>query len=69
MFVRSSERSIGSGLGLYLVKKAVNKLEGNVFCNSIPFIQTTFSVHIPNQSSISSDVIKGNDVNEVFVFA
>jgi len=69
MFVRSSERSIGSGLGLYLVKKAVNKLEGSVFCNSTPFTQTTFSVYIPNQSAVSPNTTKGNDVNEVFVFA
>jgi signal transduction histidine kinase len=69
MFVRSSERSIGSGLGLYLVKKAVNKLEGSVFCNSTPFTQTTFSVYIPNQNTISPNAIKGNDVSEVFVFA
>jgi signal transduction histidine kinase len=69
MFVRSSERSIGSGLGLYLVKKAVNKLKGSVFCNSIPFKKTTFSVYIPNQESISPNIIKGSDVNDVFVFA
>lgn len=69
MFVRSSERSIGSGLGLYLVKKAINKLEGNIFCNSTLFTKTTFSVYIPNQGSISLDTMKGNDVNDVFVFA
>ncbi|WP_338814265.1 tetratricopeptide repeat-containing sensor histidine kinase [Bernardetia sp. Wsw4-3y2] len=69
MFVRSSERSIGSGLGLYLVKKAVNKLEGSVFCNSTPFVQTTFSVYIPNQNKVSVNSKKGNDLNEIFVFA
>lgn len=69
MFVRSSERSIGSGLGLYLVKKAVNKLEGSVFCNSIPFLQTTFSVYIPNQPFVSAITTKGNDRSDTFVFA
>ena len=69
MFVRSSERSIGSGLGLYLVKKAVNKLEGSIFCNSTPFTKTTFSVYIPNQKATNSNMVKGNDENEVFVFA
>lgn len=69
MFVRSSERSIGSGLGLYLVKKATSKLEGSVFCNSIPFVQTTFSVYIPNQNKVNVDSMKGNDENEIFVFA
>jgi signal transduction histidine kinase len=66
MFVRSSERSIGSGLGLYLVKKAINKLEGCIFCNSTPFVQTTFSVYIPNQSSITSDA--ENDMDDNFIF-
>lgn len=69
MFVRSSVRSIGSGLGLYLVKKAVNKLGGRIFCNSVPFTQTTFSIYIPNQNSISLDTTKENDINEMFVFA
>ncbi|WP_375562638.1 ATP-binding protein [Bernardetia sp. OM2101] len=69
MFVRSSERSIGSGLGLYLVKKAVNKLEGSIFCTSIPFQKTTFSVYIPNQDAVSSNAIKGNDIHDTFVFA
>ncbi len=69
MFVRSSERSIGSGLGLYLVKKAVSKLEGSVFCNSTPFIKTTFSIYIPNQNTASFDALKRNDINEMFVFA
>lgn len=69
MFVRSSERSIGSGLGLYLVKKAVNKLEGSIFCTSIPFQKTTFSVYIPNQETVTPNRIKGNDVNDIFVFA
>ena len=69
MFVRSSERSIGSGLGLYLVKKAVNKLKGNVFCNSTPFETTTFTVYIPNQKYVSVDVKKDNDIDEIFVFA
>ncbi len=69
MFVRSSERSIGSGLGLYLVKKAINKLEGKIFCNSTPFVQTTFSVYIPNQNRVSPNTIKASDENEMFVFA
>jgi signal transduction histidine kinase len=69
MFVRSSERSIGSGLGLYLVKKAVNKLDGSIFCDSLPFKQTTFSIYIPNQKVVSTEMTRGNDVNEMFVFA
>ncbi|WP_291727450.1 tetratricopeptide repeat-containing sensor histidine kinase [Bernardetia sp.] len=69
MFVRSSERSIGNGLGLYLVKKAVNKLGGRVFCNSTPFEKTTFSVYIPNQKEASKGKMRENDTNEMFVFA
>ena len=69
MFVRASERSIGSGLGLYLVKKAVNKLEGSIFCNSSPFKQTIFAVYIPNRTNISKDEIKQDNQNDIFVFA
>ncbi len=68
MFVRSSERSIGNGLGLFLVKKAVNKLEGNVFCNSSPFKKTTFSVYIPNQNAVSTTKLEENNINSIFIF-
>jgi len=36
MFYRASEQSEGSGLGLYIVKNAVEKLEGVVSVDSEP---------------------------------
>jgi signal transduction histidine kinase len=50
MFHRASELSKGSGLGLYLVKKAVEKLGGrvNVLSSMDPLAPgTTFTVELP----------------------
>jgi signal transduction histidine kinase len=48
MFYRGSERSIGSGLGLYIAHKIVDQLEG-----TIDFVSkegaTTFKIKIPSQ--------------------
>jgi signal transduction histidine kinase len=48
MFYRVSENSVGSGLGLYIVKEAVDKLNGTIEIDSEPGIGTAFSIHIPN---------------------
>lgn len=47
MFYRASERSKGSGLGLYLVKESVKKLEGSIYLRSKPGEGTTFTVMLP----------------------
>jgi signal transduction histidine kinase len=47
MFYRASERSKGSGLGLYLVKESVKKLDGSIYLRSKPGIGTTFTVMLP----------------------
>lgn len=46
MFYRGSERSIGQGMGLYLVKKIVDRLQGTVTWRSANRI-TEFEVSIP----------------------
>jgi signal transduction histidine kinase len=46
MFYRGSERSIGQGMGLYLVKKIVGRLQGQVTWESSP-LSTIFKVSIP----------------------
>jgi signal transduction histidine kinase len=46
MFYRGSERSIGQGMGLYLVKKIVGRLQGQVAWESTSS-STTFKVLIP----------------------
>lgn len=49
MFYRASEQSEGSGLGLYIVKNAVDKLEGVVMVDSEPGQGTTFKIVLPNR--------------------
>jgi signal transduction histidine kinase len=48
MFYRVSENSVGSGLGLYLVKETVDKLNGHITVQSEPGKGSEFHVHIPN---------------------
>jgi len=47
MFYRGSEKSIGSGLGLYLVKVAVEKIGGKLKCESQEFKSTIFTIEFP----------------------
>lgn len=47
MFFRASEKSYGSGLGLYIVKTAVKKLKGTIEVASVPNEGTTFKVVLP----------------------
>jgi len=49
MFYRASEQSEGSGLGLYIVKNAVEKLNGQLSVSSSPGAGTTFEITIPNK--------------------
>lgn len=49
MFYRASDRAGGSGLGLYIVKEIVEKLEGSITVNSVFGEGTTFEVRIPVQ--------------------
>ncbi len=48
MFYRVSNKSIGSGLGLYIVKEAVEKLKGTIEMRSEIGKGTEFSIHLPN---------------------
>jgi len=48
MFYRVSEKSKGSGLGLYLVKETVEKLSGDIQFTSTPGVGTEFKIYIPN---------------------
>lgn len=47
MFFRASERSKGSGLGLYIVQETLNKLSGSVKLESQPGVGSTFIVKLP----------------------
>lgn len=48
MFVRASESSEGSGLGLYIVKNVVEKMNGTITLESTYQVGTTFTLEIPN---------------------
>lgn len=50
MFYRASTQSEGSGLGLYIVKNAVEKLEGTIEVFSEPLVGTQFKIILPNKS-------------------
>lgn len=50
MFYRASERSKGSGLGLYIVKESVHKLAGSIYLRSQPGVGTTFTVMLPENT-------------------
>ncbi len=47
MFFRASEKSQGSGLGLYIVKEALGKIDGSIQVESSLGSGTTFLVRIP----------------------
>ncbi|MDX1627930.1 MAG: PAS domain S-box protein [Fulvivirga sp.] len=52
MFYRATERAEGSGIGLYIVKNAVEKLGGTIHIKSKPQKGTTFVLKIPNQKQV-----------------
>jgi PAS domain S-box-containing protein len=49
MFYRATEQSDGSGIGLYIVKNAVDKLGGQISVASKPNQGTRFSIILPNR--------------------
>ncbi|MEM1408499.1 MAG: ATP-binding protein, partial [Bacteroidota bacterium] len=49
MFYRATESSEGSGIGLYIVKNAIDKLGGSIKINSAEKKGTTFKIKLPNQ--------------------
>lgn len=48
MFYRATDRSQGAGLGLYIVKEMVEKLNGKIIINSELGKETLISITIPN---------------------
>ena len=50
MFVRYSTQSVGSGLGLYMCKEMVSRLEGTIELKSVPGEGSTFTVCLPNRA-------------------
>ena len=50
MFFRASEKSTGSGLGLYIVRQTIDKLNGHISMESEYGTGTTFIINLPNLS-------------------
>ncbi len=50
LFYRGSEKSTGSGVGLYIAHELINKMEGSIEVSSEPGKGSCFSVTIPNLS-------------------
>ncbi len=48
MFYRATIKSVGSGLGLYIVKKVIDKLNASIEVESVELEGTTFIITIPN---------------------
>ena len=48
MFHRADAKKSGSGIGLYIVKEALEKLSGSIELRSVPDQGTTFTCSIPN---------------------
>ncbi|QSE98454.1 PAS domain-containing sensor histidine kinase [Fulvivirga lutea] len=48
MFYRATEKSTGSGLGLYIVKKVADKLGATIEVDSVELEGTTFKIVVPN---------------------
>jgi len=54
MYFRGNERSKGNGLGLYIVKKACEKLGGDITVDSNRKLGCKFTVTLPiNQKDIN----------------
>ncbi|MBL7856287.1 MAG: response regulator [Cyclobacteriaceae bacterium] len=49
MFYRATEKSMGAGLGLYIVKEAVDKLSGSIVIQSQLGTETLVRITIPNR--------------------
>jgi two-component system, sensor histidine kinase and response regulator len=50
MFFRATDQGPGTGIGLYIVKEAIEKLHGTISVSSKEGEGTTFTVKIPNKS-------------------
>jgi hypothetical protein len=50
MFFRASEKSSGSGLGLYIVKEMVSKLDGTIQLKSEPDKGSEFIIKLPSMA-------------------
>ncbi len=55
MFYRATDSANGSGLGLYIVKETLDKMQGKIEVQSTYGEGTTFLLHLPNTKSESAE--------------
>jgi len=48
MFYRDKNSEHGTGLGLFIVKRVIQRLQGNITLQSEPGVGTTFTIQLPN---------------------
>jgi signal transduction histidine kinase len=56
MFYRATSKTIGTGLGLYIVKEALNKLNGTIRIESKVNVGTKVTIEIPRQSETTPQI-------------
>jgi signal transduction histidine kinase len=60
MFFRATEKNKGAGLGLYIVREAVEKLKGTITMQSVVGKGTRFTIELPNDNLNSSELADSN---------
>lgn len=53
MFYRATEKTPGTGLGLYIVKQVLEKMQGKISVQSVYLSGTTFTVEFPNHNPVT----------------
>ncbi len=56
MFYRATQHEAGSGLGLYILKRSVDRLKGSIEIKSDVGVGSTFTVRLPSLKEISQPV-------------
>jgi len=63
MFFRGTDQSKGSGLGLYIVKETVEKMNGKIEVESAPGVGTTLHIRIPAEQHPAESELPRPNVN------
>jgi signal transduction histidine kinase len=63
MFYRATDKSTGSGIGLYIVKEIIEKLNGKIKIQSELDTGTTFIIELPNFSQKEPKLFLMNSVD------